>query len=276
MGDTGVVRAGRKYTRNRRFVAPVLVSGRVCRQTSRSFSSLTRTTMKQERGTVDPIQMTTLLRASVFTLNSADVVGTTGDASAQFADQPVDQQINPVWGVMIEFGHPQVITSLVALQDGSVSVYMSDGSGVIGCGLHPEVRSAARKMLALAQDAEHQCIPMTQFPSPAEDSVTVYLLTQKGVMGTTVMRNDLDEGAVELAELYYAAHGVIGIVELLGAGVDLVDEMRLTRAQLDAAATSSDAEALIAQRESKHELPRRGRACRILPYVGNVARRSNS
>ncbi len=271
MRVTGVVRAGRKYTRIRRFIAPVLVSQRMCRQTSRTFSSLTRMKMKQERGTVDPVQMTALLRASVFTITPAGMSGARGDMAAQAAGT------DAVCGVMIEFGHPQVITSLVALQDGSVSVYMSDGGGVIGCGLHPEVRSAARKMLTLAQEVEHQCVPMTQFPSPAEDSVTVYLLTRNGVMGATVMRNDLDEGAVPLAELYYAAHGVIGIVELLGAGVDLVDEMRLTRAQLDAAATSDDAETLIAKREAaKHELPRRGRACRILPYVGNVARRSNS
>jgi len=154
--------------------------------------------MKQERGTVDPAQMTALLRAGVFAIKPAEVSGELG------GDMQGDAT---VWGAMIEFGHPDVITSLVVLQDGSVSVYLNDGSGVIGCGLHPEVRGVARKMLAIAQGAELHCAPMTQFPSPAPDSVMIYLLTHRGVLGAEVMRHDLDEGAVDLAELYYAAHG---------------------------------------------------------------------
>jgi hypothetical protein len=224
--------------------------------------------MRKNAGVLDPAQMTALLRAGVLAVEPLSV----GMAV---------ENLPPVWGVMIEFGHPEVIASLVVLADGSVSIYMSDGNGIIGCGLHADVRVAAIKMLNSAQHVQSSCIPMQQHPSPQPDGVTFYLLTRQGVMGTEVLRSDLDEGAVPLAELYYAAHGVIDLVELLGAGTELVNEMRMIKTQLgrdaDAVPTtvknelSADEQYLV-----RREQPTRGRACRILPYVGNVARRSQS
>jgi hypothetical protein len=175
---------------------------------------------------------------------------------------------------MMELNDAGVVVSLVALLDGSVSVYLSDGGGVIGCGLHPDVRVAAAKMLQVAEQVADECVPTDRYPAPTDQQGRFYLLTTQGVLSGTADRAELDEGAEPLAELYYAGHGVIGMVELLGAGVDLIDEMRLaeTAAQREASPVGTDVESRIGVQEFKA----RGRGCRILPYVGTVARRSQN
>lgn len=166
----------------------------------------------------------------------------------------------------MELAEGEVKASLVALADGSVSIYLSDGGGVIGCGLHPDVRVAAAKLLDVAQSALDLCAPTELHPLPTDSQVYIYLLTRQGVMMGQATRAALDEGEVGLAEIYYAGHGLISTVELLGAGVDLVDEIHLAEdgARKDALASNAQ------------ELKSRGRGCRILPYAGNVVRRSHN
>jgi hypothetical protein len=217
--------------------------------------------MKKFDAPLDPVKMTAMLREGVLAIGPEDIGLTSGDCPR-------------VWGAMMELGDAGVVVSLVVLADGSVSIYLTDGGGVIGCGLHPDVRVAAAKMLHSAEQVVAQCVPTDLYPMPNEHQVCFYLLTSQGVLRGTADRAELDEGAVALAELYYAGHGVIGMVELLGAGVDLVDEMRLaenaSRREADAAGKEGD------NCTGVQEFKARGRGCRILPYVGNVVRRSRN
>ena len=66
---------------------------------------------------------------------------------------PGDIGINPkatgeVWGVMMETGHQAAVVSLVAIADGTVSLYFSNGGGIIGLGGHDGPKRAARDFLA--------------------------------------------------------------------------------------------------------------------------------
>ena len=204
---------------------------------------------------LDPVKMTAMLRDGVLAIGPEDI-GLSPEDCPQ------------VWGVLMELAETEVVVSLVALADGSVSIYLSNGAGVIGCGLHPDVRVAASKLLNIAARATEFCRPTTQYPMPDAGHVRVYLLTSQGILVGDATRDALDEGEVGLAELYYAGHGVIGVVELLGAGVDLVDEMRLAEGTV-----RNDNQV---GAEGLQEFKARGRGCRILPYVGNVARRSQN
>lgn len=214
--------------------------------------------MKPADTPLHPARMTAMLRAGVLAIVPEDI-------GLSRAECPT------VWGVMMELGIADVVASLVALADGSVSVYLSDGEGVIGCGLHPDVRTAAAKMLQVAGRATAQCLPVHTYPMPETDQVRFYLLTDRGVLGSMAWRAELDDGAVDLAELYYAGHSVIGMVELLGAGVDLVDEMRLAEM-----ATLNELNSAEVGSTGLQEFKTRGRGCRILPYVGTVVRRSQN
>lgn len=220
--------------------------------------------MKNSAAPLHPARMTAMLRAGVLSIVPEDI-------GLNAADCPT------VWGVMMELGIADVVASLVVLVDGSVSVYLSNGEGVIGCGLHPDVRTAASKMLQVAGRAVTQCTSVDSYPMPPPDQVRFYLLTTRGILGGMAARAELDDGAVDLAELYYAGHGVIGMVELLGAGVDLVDEMRLAEmASLNDRHDSDSAPQGEAGRTGLQEFKARGRGCRILPYAGTVVRRSHN
>ena len=42
---------------------------------------------------------------------------------------------NRVWGVLMETGYPEAVASLVVIADGTVSLYFSNGGGIIGVGM---------------------------------------------------------------------------------------------------------------------------------------------
>lgn len=188
--------------------------------------------------------LTTLLRDSVFTLQPQDI--------------GLDAAKGPqVWGVVMELGFPRLAVSLVALADGSVSIYISEGGSIIGCGLEPEVRLAAGRMTDLAQQFA-EVFPVTrETPLPTSGMTHFYLLTRSGLRRTEMPSVQLAEGESELAKLYWAGHRLIETVETLGAGRDLLDEMLITE-------------------ENEKRAGRRGRGCRIPSYVGNAVRRSHS
>lgn len=211
--------------------------------------------MKNNEAPLEPAAITALLRNNVFNMKLEDI-GLTVEKSPA------------VWGVMMELGYPDVTVSLVALADGSCSVYLSDGAGAVGCGLYSEVRQSATNMLTIAQRMVPHCLPTSDYPVPAASRARFYLLTAQGILTTEASRHELDEGATAIAELYYAGHAVIGMIELLGAGVNIVDEMRLAHAELSKPAVDTDSSG------THSTLTRsRGRTCRILPVAGSAARR---
>jgi hypothetical protein len=53
---------------------------------------------------------------------------------------PSDQA---VLAVVMETGYAQAVASLVAVMDGSASLYFSNGGGIIGAGVHPGPNAAA-------------------------------------------------------------------------------------------------------------------------------------
>ena len=56
-----------------------------------------------------------------------------------------------VWGIVMETGYSKAVSSLVALADGTVSIYFSNGGGIIGLGPHDGPHRAAQSLLASSQ-----------------------------------------------------------------------------------------------------------------------------
>lgn len=198
--------------------------------------------MKKSIATQQSIQLTTLLRRNVLALQPKDV----GLGSANCPS---------VWGVMMESGFPQLVVSLVALADGSVSVYMSDGGSIIGCGLHPAARLAAEQLIAVAQPFALRGEPAADTSLPPQGFTYFYLLTSTGLRRMEIPTAELNEDTSELAGLYTAGRHLIDTIEACGAGHDLLDEILVT----------ADHETKSGSRE---------RACRIPPYAGTAVRRS--
>jgi len=71
----------------------------------------------------------TSLRNQALSLNSTQI------------DIKVDQS-NPIFGILMETGYKDAVVTLSAIGDGSVSLYFSNGGGIIGLGQHEGTQTA--------------------------------------------------------------------------------------------------------------------------------------
>jgi hypothetical protein len=88
-----------------------------------------------------------------------------------------------VWAAMMEMRVGKAVVSLVAVADGSTSLYFSTGGGVIGAGEHDSVRAANRKLLAFIEKYLDMFVPLDT-PLPVMDgAVSFAVLTHAGLRG---------------------------------------------------------------------------------------------
>jgi hypothetical protein len=91
--------------------------------------------------------------------------------------------VGGVRGVLMELGGPTAFATLVALGDGTASIYISTGGGIIGAGSRPAINAAARVVVASAVDALPALTPTSTYPPPSPGEATLYVLTNQGVRG---------------------------------------------------------------------------------------------
>lgn len=114
-----------------------------------------------------------------------------------------------VWGVVMETGYPTAVVSLVALADGTVSLYYSNGGGILGLGLHAGPRRAAQTFLASSQQYAEHAQPSGSHPLPHPSYTRFYLLTGKGVLTTEAKEDDLGNNRHLLSPLFNKGHELI-------------------------------------------------------------------
>jgi hypothetical protein len=119
------------------------------------------------------------------------------------------------WGVIMETGYPGAVASLVAFADGSASLYLSSGGGVIGGGEHASVNAAARSLITKAAGQMHQFEPAPDHPVPAEGMTRFYIRTEKGLRTAAAPESELAEGKHPLTPLFEAGHEVITELRLI-------------------------------------------------------------
>jgi hypothetical protein len=125
---------------------------------------------------------------------------------------PADFSIEPdgrVWGVLMDTGYPEVVATLVALADGTASIYLSSGGGVIGGGPHENINAAARHLVQMANDFISQMSPASEFPLPGAGRTRFYVLTTEGVVSFEAAEEELGAGSHALSPLFFAGHEVI-------------------------------------------------------------------
>jgi hypothetical protein len=114
-----------------------------------------------------------------------------------------------VWGVLMETGHEDAAVTLVALADGTASLYFSSGGGVIGGGPHEDINAAAKRMVHVATGFLAQLEPTKEFPLPAFQRTRFYVLTTSGVLTAEAAEDDLGNRRHALTPLFYAGQDVI-------------------------------------------------------------------
>jgi len=115
----------------------------------------------------------------------------------------------PVWAVLMETGYDGSIVTVVAVAEGTASLYFSNGGGMIGLGAHANVRPAA---LALVKAAEPQLKHMKKtekFPMPRPGQTIFYVVTPDGVFTYSAKEDDLGNKRDKLSRLFYDGQELI-------------------------------------------------------------------
>jgi hypothetical protein len=113
------------------------------------------------------------------------------------------------FGVLMETGYPEAVVTLVALSDGTASLYFSNGGGIIGAGAHEGPRVAAQSLISFAAHNRHHLAPTTQTPVPSPGRTRFYVLTTDGLLTAEAPEDDLGENRHALSPLFHSAHALI-------------------------------------------------------------------
>jgi hypothetical protein len=120
---------------------------------------------------------------------------------------PTEKNPN-VWGIIMEIGYPQVVVTLIALNNGTVDLYFGNGSGVTGGGAFEYVRQKSDQFFQAAEKALKKLSPTKNFPFPDVDRVRFYVMTFSGILTGQDNKNIANEDR-SLYELFHSGHEVI-------------------------------------------------------------------
>jgi hypothetical protein len=114
-----------------------------------------------------------------------------------------------VFGVVMDMGMEQGTATFVAFADGTVSMYYSSGGGMIGAGEHERVRTAAHRLLAIANSDLASFSPDAPDVLPPEGTTQLTLLTFDGAERASGTSNDFGYDRIPGGAVFRAAHDVI-------------------------------------------------------------------
>lgn len=132
-----------------------------------------------------------------------------------FRVDPKDFEFSPssenpsVCAVLMETGYPEGVATVVALQDGSASIYLSGGGGTIGAGDHEAVAKGAKAVVNRSFAFLADCRPTKDFPLPHKSHTRFYLLTTNGILTSEIKTADLGESRHKLSPLFHQVHELI-------------------------------------------------------------------
>lgn len=119
----------------------------------------------------------------------------------------------PILAVLMEMGLSDAVATFACFRDGSASLYLSTGGGVIGGGSHESVRAACLEMLSLtnkyAKDFIAACTPVSHFPFPGEGEIFFYLVTSGAVHLARCREDALSAQRDPFSALYNNCHAVM-------------------------------------------------------------------
>jgi len=136
-----------------------------------------------------------------------------------FATSPAQLKLTPLpsglWAGTMEFEVSGTWVTLLAILEGTTSLYFGSGGGIIGAGGHDSVREAAKKFLETMDRYSPGFSKVTMHPLPGPSLVHFYALKTDGVYASP----DIDEAEVtrpgnELLPLYGAAQNLITQIRL--------------------------------------------------------------
>ena len=127
---------------------------------------------------------------------------------AQIGLQP-SQDLPHVFGAVMDSGIPEGVFTLVALADGTTSLYTSSGGGVIGGGGHESVVRETKAFLAALERQLNDLEDDSRVDEPPPERVVIYALTYSGRKRAEGAVEDFGYNRHRLSPVFHAAHSVI-------------------------------------------------------------------
>jgi hypothetical protein len=114
------------------------------------------------------------------------------------------------WAVVMDWGVTRGTATVVAIADGTASIYLSSGGGSVGGGQsHDSIRQAAMRAVSIATEAQREMRPVTSYPLPGAGEVVFYVLTDAGVFSASASENELSAHRHRLSKLGDAMQEII-------------------------------------------------------------------
>ena len=124
----------------------------------------------------------------------------------------------PILALLMETGYEKAVATLVAVADGTISLYFSTGGGIIGAGAHESVVQASHRWLEAGAAFLEQLEPVADPPLPAAGQTQFVAVTSDGLRAAVASEEDLGRNRHALSPLFYAAQDVIAQVRLVEGG----------------------------------------------------------
>jgi hypothetical protein len=124
----------------------------------------------------------------------------------------------PILALLMETGYPEAVATLVAVVDGSSSLYFSNGGGFIGAGTHAAVAEASRRWLETGREFLPELSTIADPTLPAQGMTQFVAVTRDGLRAAAGVEEELGEGRHELSPLFYAGQDVITQIRLTRSG----------------------------------------------------------
>jgi hypothetical protein len=125
------------------------------------------------------------------------------------------RELPHVWGAVMDIGVEGGWASVVALADGTTSLYTSGGGGVIGAGAHERVASASARLLRLIEGELGRFEPTEDLDPPGADQTRFLALTYDGPRAAGGRSETLRVGSDPLSAIFLAGHELVGELRLL-------------------------------------------------------------
>ncbi len=126
------------------------------------------------------------------------------------------------WGLVVDIGVETGVATLVVLRDGTISLYFSNGGGLIGLGQHDEMHEKADRLLSLAEDFSLEGPEAEKDTLPSEDATRFNFLGFNGARAMEEPDEALELDDHPLHPLWEAAHDII-------AAAQAIDDKRVGR-----------------------------------------------
>ncbi len=113
------------------------------------------------------------------------------------------------FAVVTDFATSGGADTIVAIADGSASVYLDGGRSFIGGGqAHEAIHNAALKVVSVANEAQTLMHPTTEYPLPLSGQVNFYAVTDEGVFTASASEDDLRTHRSPLSKLADATQAI--------------------------------------------------------------------